>query len=485
MNFYTVKELKELLAQKKISSVELTKEYLARVKKLDPAYNSYITVTEEMALNQARLADQRIQAGNAASLTGIPIAQKDIFLTKGVKTSAASKMLDNFIAPYDAHIIERFNDEGMIMLGKLNMDEFAMGSSNENSFYGKVCNPWNTDYIPGGSSGGSSAAVAAGLTPAATGTDTGGSIRQPAAMTGITGIKPTYGRISRYGMIAFASSLDQAGPMAHTAEDCALLLNVMAGFDERDSTSINQAVPDYTKTLNDSLKGLKIGVPKNLFELPGLDANMAEAAYTALKHYEDLGAKLVTVTLPHCELALEAYYVIAPAECSSNLSRYDGVRYGYRCENPKDLNDLYARSRAEGFGKEVKRRILIGAYVLSSGYYDAYYRKAQQLRHLIINDYNKAFAEVDVLVSPTTPTPAFKLGAKTKDPVQMYLSDIFTLPANLAGLPCMSIPMGFIDNLPVGLQLMGPLFSEAKLLNIAHQYQQVTDWHKQHPKIEV
>lgn len=485
MKFYTIKELKDLLSQKKASSVEITQDYLTRIKKLNKKLNVFITVTEDLALNQAKAADERINQGKAAHLTGIPIAQKDIFCTQGVKTSAGSKMLDNFIAPYNAHIIEQFNNEGCVMLGKLNMDEFAMGSSTENSYYGKVLNPWDFERIPGGSSGGSSAAVAAGLTPAATGTDTGGSIRQPAAMTGITGLKPTYGRVSRFGMIAFASSLDQAGPMAQTAEDCALLMNVMAGFDERDSTSAEVAVPDYTKTLNDSLKGLKIGIPENFFKMKGLDGKVADTTHAALKHFENLGAKLVSINLPHSDLALQAYYVIAPAECSSNLSRFDGVRFGYRCDNPKDLHDLYTRSRAEGFGREVKRRILIGTHVLSSGYYDAYYRKAQQLRHLIMDDFAKAFKEVDIIISPTTPTPAFKLGEKSQDPVGMYLSDIFTLPINLAGIPAISIPAGFIDNLPVGLQIMGPHFHEAKILNVAHQYQQVTDWHAQHPKLKV
>lgn len=485
MKFYTLKALKDLLAQKQASSLEITQDYLARIKKLNGKINAFVTVTDELALAQAKAADARIAKNTATNLTGIPLAQKDIFCTKGVKTSMASKMLDNFIAPYDAHIIEKFNEAGTVMLGKLNMDEFAMGSSTETSYYGATCNPWDFEYIPGGSSGGSSAAVAAGMTPAATGTDTGGSIRQPAAMTGITGLKPTYGRVSRYGMIAFASSLDQAGPMAHTAEDCALLMNVMAGFDTRDSTSAEQAVPDYTKTLTDNIKGLKIGMPTNFFTMQGLDSEMAAAIEAALKQFESMGAQLVPVTLPHCDLALQAYYVIAPAECSSNLSRFDGVRFGYRCENPKDLNDLYKRSRGEGFGKEVKRRILIGTYVLSAGYYDSYYRKAQQLRHLIMNDFKEAFKKVDVIMSPTTPTPAFKLGAKATDPVSMYLSDVFTLPVNLAGVPAISLPAGFINNLPVGLQIIGPHFSEAKLLNVAHQYQQMTDWHAQHPKLEV
>ena len=484
MQFYTLRALKNLLSARKASSFEITEDYLARIKKYDPKLNAFITVTETEALAQAKAADARIAAGSSSSLTGIPIAQKDIFCTQGVKTSAGSKMLDNFIAPYNAHIIEKFNQEGMVMLGKLNMDEFAMGSSNENSFYKAVHNPWDLESVPGGSSGGSAAAVAAGLTPAATGTDTGGSIRQPAAMTGITGIKPTYGRVSRFGMIAFASSLDQAGPMAKTADDCALLLNIMAGFDARDSTCCNVAVPDYAANLDAGIAGLKIGVPEEFFNVEGLDAEVAAVIQTALKEYERLGATLVPISLSTNLHALEAYYVIAPAECSSNLSRFDGVRYGYRCADPKDLNDLYSRSRAEGFGPEVKRRILVGAYVLSSGYYDAYYAKAQQLRRLIAEDFKAAFAKVDVIMGPTAPTPAFKIGEKTHNPVAMYLSDIYTLAVNLAGLPAMSIPAGFVQHLPIGLQLIGPHFSEARLLNIAHQYQKITDWHQRHPAME-
>lgn len=481
MHFYTVKELSDLLALGKISALELTQDYLSRIAAQNPTLNAFITVTAESALEQARAADAKRRAGKAEPLTGVPIAQKDVFCTKGIKTSCASKMLDNFIAPYDAHIIERFNTAGMVMLGKLNMDEFAMGSSNENSFYGPVKNPWNIAHIPGGSSGGSSAAVAAGLTPAATGTDTGGSIRQPAAMTGITGLKPTYGRVSRFGMIAHASSLDQAGPMAHTAEDCAYLMNVMAGFDERDSTSVNDTVPDYTQHLNDDLKGLKIGLPKQFFNAAGVDPQVLEVISNALREYEKQGATLIEMDLPHSDYSLQSYYIIAPAECSSNLARFDGVRYGYRCDNPKDLNDLYMRTRAEGFGPEVKRRIMVGTYMLSSGFYDAYYRKAQQLRRLISNDFIEAFKKVDVIMGPTAPEVAFKLGEKSNDPTSMYLSDIYTLPVNLAGLPGISIPAGYVKKLPVGLQIIAPHFEEARLLNVAHRYQAVTDWHKQHP----
>ncbi|MCX7123801.1 MAG: Asp-tRNA(Asn)/Glu-tRNA(Gln) amidotransferase subunit GatA [Gammaproteobacteria bacterium] len=480
MSFNTVKEWAELLRTKQVSSVEIIQHYLAQIK-MQKHLNCFITETGDQALVQAKAADVQRAAGQAGYLTGIPIAQKDIFCTEGVKTSCGSKMLDHFIAPYNAHIIERFNQAGMPMLGKLNMDEFAMGSSNENSFYGPVRNPWNPEYIPGGSSGGSSAVIAAGLAPAATGTDTGGSIRQPAAMTGITGLKPTYGRVSRFGMIAFASSLDQAGPMAHTAEDCALLLNVMAGRDERDSTSCDLPVPDYSALLNQPLKGLRIGLPKEFFNAEGLDSEVISAIQSALQEFEKLGAILVEISLPHSRYALESYYVIAPAECSSNLSRFDGVRYGYRCENPVNLEDLYSRSRGEGFGAEVKRRIIIGTYVLSSGYYDAYYLKAQKIRRLIANDFIAAFKEVDVIMGPTTPTPAFKLGEKKADPVSMYLSDIYTLPVSMAGLPGVSIPAGFISGLPIGLQIVGNYFKEAQILNVAHQFQLATDWHTQHP----
>ena len=478
MHSNTLKELADGLASKAFSSEELTRHYLERIKILDGELNSFITVTPELALEQARAADQRIANGTASALTGIPIAHKDIFCTDGVKTSCGSKMLDNFIPPYNAKVIEQFNQAGAVMLGKTNMDEFAMGSSNETSFYGPVKNPWDTDCVPGGSSGGSAAAVAALLAPAATGTDTGGSIRQPAALCGITGLKPTYGRVSRYGMIAFASSLDQGGPMTRTAEDAAMLLNVMAAFDERDSTCLDRAVPDYTASLNDSLEGLRIGLPKEYFG-HGLDPNIEKAVTVALKEFEAQGATIKEVSLPHTELAVPCYYIVAPCEASANLSRFDGVRYGYRCEDPMDLHDLYTRTRAEGFGDEVKRRILIGTYALSAGYYDAYYRKAMQLRRMIKNDFMACFEEVDVIMGPTTPNPAFGLGAKTSDPVTMYLEDIYTIAVNLAGLPGMSIPAGMTDGKPVGLQIISNYFDEARLLNIGHRYQQATDWHMQ------
>ncbi len=477
----TLAELATDLAEKRISSVELTTHYLKRIKELDGQINAFITVCEESALNSAKAADALRAAGKATRLTGMPIAQKDIFCTAGIKTSCGSKMLDTFVAPYDATVITRFKDAGTIMLGKTNMDEFAMGSSNETSFYGPVKNPWDLERVPGGSSGGSSAAVAAGFAPAATGTDTGGSIRQPAALCNLTGLKPTYGRVSRYGMIAFASSLDQGGPFAKSAEDVALLMNVMAGFDEKDSTSVNQSVPDYTATLNQPIKGLRIGLPKEYFS-DGLNPDVAKTIDAAIKEFEKLGATVHEISLPNTHLSSPAYYVIAPAECSSNLARYDGVRYGYRCAHPKDLEDLYKRSRSEGFGSEVQRRIMVGTYVLSAGYYDAYYLKAQKVRRLIRDDFAKAFESVDVILSPTTPTPAFKLGEKTSDPISMYLSDIYTIAVNLAGLPGMSIPAGFVNDLPIGLQLIGNLFAEEKLLNVAHQYQTVTDWHKRTPK---
>lgn len=480
MHHKTIAELSQELNAKKISSVELTKHYLERIKKFDDKLNSFITVTEEHALKTAEAADNARAQGKAGILTGIPIAQKDIFCTDGVKTTCGSKILDNFISPYDATVIKKFKEAGTVMLGKTNMDEFAMGSSNETSYYGPVRNPWNLDYVPGGSSGGSSAAVAARLAPAATGTDTGGSIRQPAALVGVTGIKPTYGRVSRYGMIAFASSLDQGGPLTHTVEDAALLLNVMCGFDERDSTSANQPVPDFTTTLNDPIKGIRIGLPKEYFS-KDLNPEVAKVIEAAIKEYEKMGAVIQEISLPNTGLAPSAYYVIAPAECSSNLARFDGVRYGYRCENPKDLEDLYKRSRSEGFGPEVKRRIMIGTYALSAGYYDAYYLKAQKVRHLISNDFAEAFKKVDVILSPTSPTTAFKLNEKS-DPISMYLSDVFTIAVNLAGLPGISVPAGFVNNLPIGLQLIGNSFGEAKLLNIAHWYQKTTDWHKRIPE---
>jgi aspartyl-tRNA(Asn)/glutamyl-tRNA(Gln) amidotransferase subunit A len=480
MHNKTISELSKLLREKKISSVELTTHFLSRIKQFDKQLNSFITVTEENALKQAENADKKIAAGNAHPLTGVPIAQKDIFCTKGVKTTCGSKMLDNFISPYDATLIEKCNEAGLVMLGKTNMDEFAMGSSNETSFYGAVKNPWDLNTTPGGSSGGSAAAVAARIAPIATGTDTGGSIRQPAALSGITGLKPTYGRVSRYGMIAFASSLDCGGVLSQSAEDAAILMNVIAGHDKKDSTSIDHAVPDYTKTLTDSLKGRVIGLPEEYF-IDGLEAGVEKNIQEAIKQYEKLGCTFKKISLPHTDLATSAYYVIAPAEASSNLARYDGVRYGHRCTNPKNLDDLYKRSRSEGFGEEVQRRILIGTYVLSSGFYDAYYLKAQKIRRLIRDDFMTAFNDVDFILTPTAPTPAFKIGEKSQDPVAMYLSDIFTIAVNLAGLPSISIPAGFSNNLPVGLQLIGKHFDESVILNAAHQFQLNTDWHKAMP----
>jgi aspartyl-tRNA(Asn)/glutamyl-tRNA(Gln) amidotransferase subunit A len=476
----TLAELARGLENGDFSSTELTQAYLQRIKSLDGQYNAFITVTEEQALAQAKAADEARAAGKAGALCGLPIAHKDLFCTQGVRTSSASKMLDNFVSPYDATIVSRLKNAGSVMLGKLNMDEFAMGSSNESSFYGAVRNPWDTDRVPGGSSGGSAAAVAARLTPAATGSDTGGSIRQPAALCGITGIKPTYGRVSRYGMIAFASSLDQAGPMAQTAEDCAMILNAMAGFDPLDSTSAERDTEDYTSALNQPLAGLKIGLPKEYFSA-ALDSGVAEQVRNAVAEFEKLGATVKEVSLPNTELCIPAYYILAPAEASSNLSRFDGVRYGYRCDNPVDLEDLYKRSRGEGFGTEVKRRIMVGAYALSAGYYDAYYRKAQQIRRMIQQDFVNALNDVDVIMGPTTPHPAFKLGEKNSDPVSMYMEDIFTLSLNLAGLPGISIPCGQTQGLPVGLQIIGNYFAESRLLNVAHQFQQATDWHKQIP----
>ena len=480
MHTKTIAELSQGLHQKHFSSLELTQYFLHRIQEHNKILNAFVTVTDELALTQAKAADARLASGDSTTLTGIPIAQKDIFCTKGVRTSCGSKMLDTFIAPYDATVVERFNQAGAVMLGKLNMDEFAMGSSNETSYYGPVKNPWDVGTVPGGSSGGSAAAVAARIAPGATGTDTGGSIRQPAAFCGITGIKPTYGRVSRWGMIAFASSLDQGGPMARTAEDCALMLQAMAGFDEKDSTSVNRPVADYSATLNDGLKGLRIGLPKEFFG-EGLDPDIAKLIHEAIAEYEKLGATVKEVSLPNMNLSGPAYYVVAPAECSSNLARFDGVRYGHRCENPKDLHDLYTRSRGEGFGAEVKRRILIGTYVLSAGYYDAYYLKAQKIRRLISEDFKQAFQEVDVIMGPTSPSVAFRFGEKSADPIAMYLSDIYTIAVNLAGLPGMSLPVGFSNNLPVGMQLIGDYFSESRLLNVAHQYQQVINWHSRAP----
>ncbi|MBD3655285.1 Asp-tRNA(Asn)/Glu-tRNA(Gln) amidotransferase subunit GatA [Marinobacter sp.] len=485
MHNKSVAELSRELESGKVSSVELTQQFLDRLKAEDGKYNSFITISEEQALAEARAADELRAAGKATAWTGVPFAHKDIFCTNGIRTTCGSKMLENFVPPYDATVTANFKAAGAVCLGKTNMDEFAMGSSNESSFYGAVTNPWGLSSgdkrVPGGSSGGSAAAVAARLVPAATGTDTGGSIRQPAALCGITGLKPTYGRVSRYGMIAFASSLDQGGPMARTAEDAALMMNVMAGYDPKDSTCIDREVPDYTATLNEPLKGLKIGLPKEYFS-DQLSPAMEEQVRNAIREYEKLGATVKEVSLPNARLAIAAYYVIAPAEASANLSRFDGVRYGYRCEDPKDLMDMYTRTRAEGFGTEVKRRVLVGTYALSAGYFDAYYLKAQKVRRLIQQDFINAFKEVDVLMSPVSPTPAFKQGEKNTDPVSMYLEDVFTIAINLAGIPAMSVPAGFVDGLPVGLQIIGDYFSEARLLNAAHQFQQVTDWHQREPQ---
>ncbi|NRQ00961.1 Asp-tRNA(Asn)/Glu-tRNA(Gln) amidotransferase subunit GatA [Marinobacterium sp. xm-d-530] len=476
----TLSELAQDLRNGTVSSVELTQAFIDRINRCDSEYNSFITTTPELALQQAKAADESLAAGTAGPFTGLPIAHKDLFCTEGVKTSCGSKMLDNFESPYDATVVAKFKSAGAVMLGKTNMDEFAMGSTNESSFYGACKNPWDISRVPGGSSGGSAAAVAARLTPAATGSDTGGSIRQPAAFCGITGIKPTYGRVSRYGMVAYASSLDQGGPMARSAEDCALMLNVMAGQDSMDSTSSAQPTEDYTASLNNSLQGLKIGVPKE-FMSADLDSAMAAQIETAIKQLESLGATIKEVSLPNTRMSIPAYYIIAPAEASSNLSRFDGVRYGYRCENPQDLEDLYKRTRGEGFGSEVKRRIMVGTYALCAGYYDAYYNKAQQIRRLIQQDFMRIFEEVDVIVGPTTPSPAFTIGEKVNDPVAMYMEDIFTLSLNLAGLPGMSVPCGQVNGLPVGLQLIGNYFDEARLLNVAHQYQQNTEWHTLSP----
>jgi aspartyl-tRNA(Asn)/glutamyl-tRNA(Gln) amidotransferase subunit A len=475
----SLKQLAALLDAGKTSSVELCQDYLARIQA--STLNAFITLDAERTLAEARAADAQRAAGRAGALTGVPVAHKDIFCAEGWRTTCGSKMLANFVAPYDAHVISHFKAAGMPCLGKTNMDEFAMGSSNETSFFGAVKNPWDTSRVPGGSSGGSAAAVAARLAPAATGTDTGGSIRQPAAFTGITGIKPSYGMVSRYGMIAFASSLDQGGPMAPSAEDCALLLNVMTGFDARDSTSLQRDPEDYARDLDRPLAGLRVGVPAEFFAA-GLDAEVATAVRTALDELARLGATLVEVHLPHAHLAIPVYYVIAPAEASSNLSRFDGVRYGHRATDYANLDDMYCKTRAQGFGAEVKRRIMIGAYVLSHGYYDAYYVQAQKVRRLIAADFETAFAQCDAIASPTAPGTAFRLGEKTDDPVQMYLNDLYTIPASLAGLPAMSLPCGFDGaNLPIGLQLVGPYFSESRLLNVAHQYQHASDWHARLP----
>lgn len=478
----TAAELAAALDRQEISSVELTGEFLKRIKALNPTLNAYVTLTEELALEQAQAADQRRAEGKASPLTGIPLAHKDIFCTQGVRTSCGSRMLENFVSPYDATVVERFEQAGAVTLGKTNMDEFAMGSSNETSHFGPVRNPWDIERVPGGSSGGSAAAVAADLCAMSTGTDTGGSIRQPASFCGVTGFKPGYGRVSRFGMIAFASSLDQAGPICKSAEDAALMMNVMAGTDIRDSTCLELPQEDFTAELENPLNGLRIGVPRQHFT-EGLTPGVEKAIQEAFRVYEKLGATLVDIDLPHNHLSVSAYYVIAPAEASANLSRYDGVRYGYRCNNPKDLEDMYKRSRSEGFGDEVKRRILVGTYALSAGFYDAYYLKAQKIRRLIKQDFDTAFEQVDVIIGPTSPHTAFRIGEKNDDPVTMYLEDIYTIAVNLAGLPGISIPAGVNEGLPVGLQIVGGDLAEARILNVAHQFQCNTDWHRQRPEV--
>jgi aspartyl-tRNA(Asn)/glutamyl-tRNA(Gln) amidotransferase subunit A len=469
------------LRARRFSSVELAEAFLKRIEASQGTLNAFISVTRSQALSDAAAADRALAAGTGGALTGVPIAHKDLFCTRGVRTSCGSRMLDNFVSPYDATVVAKLKRAGAVMLGKTNMDEFAMGSSNETSYYGPVRNPWDQRLVPGGSSGGSAAAVAARLVPGATATDTGGSIRQPAALCGITGLKPTYGRVSRYGMVAFASSLDQGGVLTTSAADAALMLREMAGFDPNDSTSVEREVPDYVAGLGAPLAGLKVGLLKEFFD-KGLDPANEQRIREALRVFESLGAKLTEVSLPNLPLSVPVYYVVAPAECSSNLARFDGVRYGHRCENPRDLLDLYRRSRGEGFGAEVKRRIMTGTYVLSAGYYDAYYLKAQRVRQLISADFTRAFANVDVVMGPTTPTPAFAIGAKTSDPITMYLNDIYTIGANLAGLPGVSVPCGFVGDLPVGLQIVGPHFSEARLLAAAHAFQGATDWHTRIPR---
>jgi aspartyl-tRNA(Asn)/glutamyl-tRNA(Gln) amidotransferase subunit A len=473
-------ELAQDLTARRLSSVELVSALLARIEDSQAGLNAFISVTREEALDAARAADRALAAGSAGPLTGVPLAHKDLFCTRGVRTTCGSRMLENFVAPYDATVVAKLKAAGAIMLGKTNMDEFAMGSSNETSYYGPVRNPWDPRLVPGGSSGGSAAAVAARLVPGATATDTGGSIRQPAALCGVTGMKPTYGRVSRYGLIAFASSLDQGGTITASAADAALMLREMAGFDPNDSTSVAEPVPDYVAALDAPLAGLRIGLLREFFD-EGLDADYERCVREALRLFEKLGARLTEVSLPHLPLSVPVYYVVAPAEASSNLARYDGVRFGHRCENPRDLNDMYRRSRGEGFGAEVKRRIMTGTYVLSAGYYDAYYLKAQRVRSLINADFVSAFKSIDVLIGPTTPTPAFAIGAKTSDPITMYLNDIYTIGANLAGLPAISVPCGFVQKLPVGLQIIGPHFSEARVLAAAHAFQRETDWHTRIP----
>jgi aspartyl-tRNA(Asn)/glutamyl-tRNA(Gln) amidotransferase subunit A len=477
----SLKELSEGLKQKKFSSVELTQFFLNRLDLHNSSINAFITIDKDKSLAMAKHSDEIIKEGNQEYLTGIPIAQKDIFCAEGWKTSCGSKMLDNFIAPYDSTVISKFNAVGAVNLGKTNMDEFAMGSSNETSFYGNVKNPWDIKTVPGGSSGGSAAAVAGRLAPAATATDTGGSIRQPASLCGLTGLKPTYGLVSRYGMIAFASSLDQAGPMCHTAEDCAAMMNVMSGHDPRDSTSIQRAKENYLTGISDPIKGLKIGVPKEFFS-EGLDPEVEKIIERGINEYKKLGAEIVEISLPNNHLSIPVYYVIAPAEASSNLSRYDGVRYGYRTKEYDDLMEMYCKTREEGFGEEVKRRIMIGTYVLSAGYYDAYYLKAQKIRRLISEDFKKAFENCDVILGPSAPSVAFPIGEKKEDPLKMYMQDVYTISTNLAGLPGLSMPAGLMNELPVGIQLIGNYFSEAKLLNIANIFQMNTDWHNLSPE---
>ena len=480
MKDLSLNELHQGLKNKDFSSVELTQYYLNQIKDLNTDINAFITVDEEKSIQQAQQADQLISQNHISELTGIPIAQKDIFCASSWKTTCGSKMLDNFYAPYDSKVVDLFNKSGAINLGKTNMDEFAMGSSNETSYYGAVKNPWNLDFVPGGSSGGSAAAVASRMSPAATATDTGGSIRQPASLCNLTGLKPTYGLVSRFGMIAFASSLDQAGPIAKTAEDCALMLNVMADFDERDSTSIKRDKENYTQSLNASIQGKIIGIPKEFFN-DELNDDVKIILEKVMQVYQSLGVNFKEISLPNSQLSIPVYYVIAPAEASSNLSRYDGVKFGYRASNYKDLEEMYLKTREEGFGDEVKRRILVGTYVLSAGYYDAYYLKAQKIRRLIADDFTKAFTECDLILAPSSPSTAFKIGDKTEDPVAMYMQDMYTISTNLAGLPAISAPAGFINKMPIGFQLIGNYFEEAKILNFTHQYQSISDWHKYSP----
>ncbi len=483
MEYNTLSSIKKAIDSKKISSCEITEHYLNKIKKYNPKINAFITVLEDEALKKAKKIDNQLSKGDIKNLSGIPIAQKDIFCTKGIKTTCGSKMLENFVSPYDATVIEKLENAGTIMLGKTNMDEFAMGSSNETSYFGDVKNPWHIDYVPGGSSGGSAACVAAGMAPCSTGTDTGGSIRQPASLTGICGIKPTYGRVSRYGMIAFASSLDQAGVFTRTAEDCAMLLTEISGYDPRDSTSSNEPVPNYLNDCRKKFESMKIGLPKEFIE--GLDNEVRNIFDDAISILQKNGCQIKEISLKTSKLGVSAYQVVAPAECSSNLSRYDGVRFGYRAKDVENITELYKKSRSEGFGNEVKRRILVGTYALSAGYYDAYYLKAQKIRNVISQEFNDAFSEVDLILGPTTPDSAFKIGEKLDDPIAMYLSDVFTVSTNLAGLPAISIPMGLKNELPVGLQIIGNHFDESKILSLSHHYQQITDWHNSLPNMEL